>query len=99
MKQKMLESILNRYGRKQEKKKMQQEKRSLSLEEENYYFREDWDTTSENPQENQDEKIEYEILEREITPKVIRCPDCGGLTLEGLENCDKCGGELINTEF
>lgn len=40
---------------------------------------------------------EYEILEREIMPEKIICPDCGGLTLEGLEFCDKCGGDLTNT--
>jgi hypothetical protein len=39
---------------------------------------------------------EYEILEREIMPERIICPDCGGLTLEGLEFCDKCGGDLTN---
>ena len=37
---------------------------------------------------------EYEILEREILPEKIICPDCGGITLEGLDFCDKCGGEL-----
>lgn len=37
---------------------------------------------------------EYEILEREIHPEKIVCPDCGGITLEGLEFCDKCGGDL-----
>jgi hypothetical protein len=36
----------------------------------------------------------YEVLEREILPAKIICPDCGGITLEGLEFCDKCGGEL-----
>ena len=40
-------------------------------------------------------EVEYEILEREILPNTIICPDCGGLTLEGLEFCDKCGGELL----
>lgn len=40
---------------------------------------------------------EYEIIEREIMPEKIICPDCGGLTLEGLEFCDKCGGDLTNT--
>jgi hypothetical protein len=39
---------------------------------------------------------EYEVLEREIMPERIICPDCGGLTLEGLEFCDKCGGDLTN---
>lgn len=39
---------------------------------------------------------EYEILEREIMPEKIICPDCGGITLEGLEFCDKCGGDLTN---
>lgn len=37
---------------------------------------------------------EYEVVEREILPNKIICPDCGGITLEGLEFCDKCGGEL-----
>ena len=41
-----------------------------------------------------DEPEEYEIVEREILPVKIICPDCGGITLEGLEFCDKCGGEL-----
>lgn len=36
----------------------------------------------------------YEVVEREIHPAKIICPDCGGITLEGLEFCDKCGGEL-----
>ena len=39
---------------------------------------------------------EYEIIEREIMPEKIICPDCGGITLEGLEFCDKCGGDLTN---
>lgn len=39
---------------------------------------------------------EYEILEMEIMPEKIVCPDCGGITLEGLEFCDKCGGDLTN---
>lgn len=44
------------------------------------------------------EEPQYEILEREIVPSTIICPDCGGLTLEGLEFCDKCGGELISRD-
>jgi hypothetical protein len=57
---------------------------------------------SKNPQEASQEcdgmiNGEYEILEREIMPEKIICPDCGGLTLEGLEFCDKCGGDLTNT--
>lgn len=42
----------------------------------------------------EDPNIEYEIVEREILPAKIICPDCGGITLEGLDFCDKCGGEL-----
>lgn len=42
----------------------------------------------------EEEEQEYEIVEREILPAKIVCPDCGGITLEGLEFCDKCGGEL-----
>lgn len=37
---------------------------------------------------------EYEIVEFEIFPEKIVCPDCGGITLEGLDFCDQCGGEL-----
>lgn len=37
---------------------------------------------------------EYEVVEREIHPANIICPDCGGITLEGLDYCNKCGGEL-----
>ncbi len=40
------------------------------------------------------EEGEYEVVEREILPAKIICPDCGGITLEGLDFCDKCGGEL-----
>ncbi len=39
---------------------------------------------------------EYEIVEKEILPEKMICPDCGGITLAGLDFCDKCGGELIN---
>ena len=62
--------------------------------EENYYFRE----TITDKDLKEEKTIEYEILEREIMPKKIKCPDCGGVTLEGLEFCDKCGGELIYRE-
>ncbi|MDF2539560.1 MAG: hypothetical protein K0S76_2581 [Herbinix sp.] len=40
------------------------------------------------------ESEEFEVVEREILPAKIVCPDCGGITLEGLDFCDKCGGEL-----
>lgn len=45
-------------------------------------------------EEHNDAEVEEEIVEREILPAKIICPDCGGITLEGLEFCDKCGGEL-----
>lgn len=45
-------------------------------------------------QENQKEDCPYEVVELEILPAKIICPDCGGVTLEGLDFCDKCGGEL-----
>lgn len=51
-----------------------------------------WEENEEN--EGIGEDGEYEILEREILPEKIICPDCGGITLEGLDFCDKCGGEL-----
>ncbi|WP_167955746.1 hypothetical protein [Anaerosporobacter faecicola] len=40
------------------------------------------------------EPQEYEVVERVIYPEKIICPDCGGYTLEGLDFCDKCGGEI-----
>ncbi len=45
--------------------------------------------------EENDEDIVYEVVEREILPAKIICPDCGGITIEGLDFCDKCGGELV----
>ena len=45
-----------------------------------------------------EDEIIYEVVEREILPEKIVCPDCGGITLEGLEYCDKCGGELGNIQ-
>jgi hypothetical protein len=44
------------------------------------------------------EPEEYEIVEKEILPEKIICPDCGGITLAGLDFCDKCGGELTNRD-
>lgn len=41
-----------------------------------------------------EDEEEFEIVEIEILPNKIICPDCGGITLEGLEFCDKCGGEI-----
>ncbi|MGB8453984.1 MAG: hypothetical protein WCD89_16860 [Anaerocolumna sp.] len=41
---------------------------------------------------------EYEIVEKEILPEKMICPDCGGITLVGLDFCDKCGGELTNQD-
>ena len=40
------------------------------------------------------EETEYEVVEMEIKPAHIVCPDCGGITIEGLDYCHKCGGEL-----
>ena len=40
------------------------------------------------------EETEYEVVEMEIKPAHIICPDCGGITIEGLDYCHKCGGEL-----
>lgn len=56
-------------------------------------------TVMNNPSFGNEEKSlsddeEYEVVEMEIKPAKIICPDCGGITIEGLEFCDKCGGEL-----
>lgn len=52
---------------------------------------ESWD---DKPDDSSDKEEEYELVEIEILPNKIICPDCGGITLEGLEFCDKCGGEI-----
>ncbi len=54
-----------------------------------------FDETSKTSEPSDEDDIEYEVVEREIHPAKIICPDCGGITLEGLEFCDKCGGELL----
>ncbi|MDF2869541.1 MAG: hypothetical protein K0R05_1116 [Anaerocolumna sp.] len=48
--------------------------------------------------ERNTEPPEYEIVEKEILPEKMICPDCGGITLAGLDFCDKCGGELASYE-
>ncbi len=50
------------------------------------------------PKEETEGEEEYEIVEKEILPEKMICPDCGGITLVGLEFCDKCGGELISRD-
>jgi len=49
-------------------------------------------------EDHSQEEPEYEIVEKEILPDKMLCPDCGGITLVGLEFCDKCGGELVNND-
>ncbi len=44
--------------------------------------------------EDSQAETDYEIVEVEIKPAHIICPDCGGITIEGLDYCHKCGGEL-----
>lgn len=51
-------------------------------------------TMEETDSREDNKEKEYEVVEIEILPQKIICPDCGGITLEGLEFCDKCGGEL-----
>lgn len=50
------------------------------------------------PKKKAEGEEEYEIVEKEILPEKMICPDCGGITLVGLEFCDKCGGELISRD-
>lgn len=51
---------------------------------------------SDQNREVQETMTEYEIVEKEILPEKMVCPDCGGITLVGLDFCDKCGGELAS---
>jgi hypothetical protein len=48
--------------------------------------------------DGRDENGEYDVFERVILPDKIVCPDCGGITLQGLEFCDKCGAVLIQND-
>lgn len=43
-----------------------------------------------------DASLEYDIVEKEVAPERIICPDCGGVTFDGLDLCHLCGGMLIN---
>lgn len=54
----------------------------------------DFNSWDDNTESNSDKEEEFELVEIEILPNKIICPDCGGITLEGLEFCDKCGGEI-----
>ena len=66
-----------------------------------YSSRSNLSSGNKNHQEVSDGTIseeEYEIVEIEILPEKMICPDCGGITLVGLEFCDKCGGELTNLD-
>jgi len=54
----------------------------------------DLDSEDDIPDDTLEKEEEFEIVEMEILPNKIDCPDCGGITLEGLEFCDKCGGEI-----
>ena len=54
----------------------------------------DLDSEDDIPDDTLGKEEEFEIVEMEILPNKIVCPDCGGITLEGLEFCDKCGGEI-----
>ena len=41
-----------------------------------------------------DEKSEFEIVEREISPAKIPCPGCGKRNSYGMDFCNWCGGKL-----
>lgn len=51
-------------------------------------------TVLNNMSKNEEALVEFEVVEKEILPEKMICPDCGGITLVGLDFCDKCGGEL-----
>ncbi|MDF2486682.1 MAG: hypothetical protein K0R46_2850 [Herbinix sp.] len=92
-------SLLNRKKQVKEQEKEKSIKEAFEEEEEELledpaFFEEAGMEEVEPSDEEEDPNIEYEIVEREILPAKIICPDCGGITLEGLDFCDKCGGEL-----
>jgi hypothetical protein len=93
-------SLLNRKKQVKEQEKEKSIKEAFEEEEEElledpaFYEEAGMEEEVEPSDEEEDPNIEYEIVEREILPAKIICPDCGGITLEGLDFCDKCGGEL-----
>lgn len=52
--------------------------------------------TDANDENLKDVNGEYKIIEREIFPEKLICPDCGSFTLEGLDYCANCGCEISN---
>lgn len=101
-----LDKLLFKKTRRKQQKLMGNEK---DYKEEDFVEEEKYVEEEENPIETEDDYFEkelhrpydeteddtvYEVVEREILPDKKVCPDCGGITLEGLEFCDKCGGEL-----
>lgn len=84
------DKIFNKFAEKQEKKILLNEQSAkLTVKKEDSSQPSKLIGGSSDPQNE-----EYPIVEREICPAKIICPDCGGETLEGLEYCDKCGGEI-----
>lgn len=41
-----------------------------------------------------DNKSGKEVAKLTIKPEKVICPECGGMTTEGLVFCELCGGEL-----
>lgn len=78
--------------------------KELFLKKENLSIEDSENTQSDISTVNEDVVIiqpkegEYDIVEIEILPEKMICPDCGGITLVGLDFCDKCGGELSSYE-
>lgn len=96
-----LEHLFNKKKHNQETGEYQSDDDTFPMTEEEVRGLEQYQDTFFNDQEQQElqdsseEAEEYEVVELEILPTKIICPDCGGITLEGLEFCDKCGGELL----
>ena len=102
----LLSSLFNRKRQRMYSNNTEEEKAYIEAEEEKAYFEAEDDTEEETVpyidvegsdqllSDDSDAEVYYEVVEREIHPAKIICPDCGGITLEGLDFCDKCGGEL-----
>lgn len=83
------DKIFNGFTQKLEKKiRLNEQSAKLTV------FKEDKKQVTKSFITSGEKKEEYPIVEREICPAKIICPDCGGETIEGLEYCDKCGGEI-----
>lgn len=85
------ETISNRFTRKRDnRERYLEDTAKLTV------FKENTKNKPPLPEENSGKETRYPMVEIEICPQKVICSDCGGETLEGLDYCDQCGGEIFS---